>query len=206
MLLYRTAHVLLTPLRWIFNIRIRGKERIPKTGPIILAWNHPAKADSVLAPIMIDRTIIFLGKRELVTSWTGWFVRAVGTIFVDRNSGKSKEVIDKACARLKKGYAVGIFPEGTTEGGPKLRRFRTGVARIAAQSQVPVIPIALLRKKRGSKVVWGGCVSAVGKPIPPPKNNTLSREAYQAYSDNIKAAIRELVKKHNRKGRYSHLL
>ncbi len=204
--LYHFLKGLLWPIKRGFNLRIVGQCKIPKKGPALLAWNHSAEADSVLAPIVIDRRIIFLGKKELLKGKYGWIVKKLDTIIVDRNSGRSHEVVDSAARMLEKGHLVGVFPEGTTIGGPKLRRFRTGIARIAVQANVPIYPIALLRKRRGKKVIWRDTISVVGDPIRPPKRKTWTKADFQAVSDQIQDSIKDSILKHNQRHEYDHLL
>lgn len=130
---------------------IRGKENIPAEGPAILASNHNAVWDSVFLPMMIDREVVFMGKADYFTGTgvKGWatkkFMRAVGTIPVDRSGGRASEAALRAgLDRLRKGELFGIYPEGTRSPDGRLYRGKTGVARLALISGAPVIPVAMI--------------------------------------------------------------
>ncbi len=138
-------------LRATYKPWIRGKENIPEEGPAILASNHNAVFDSVFLPVMIDRKVVFMGKADYFTGTglKGWatkeFMRAVGTIPVDRSGGRASEAALKAgLDRLAQGELFGIYPEGTRSPDGRLYRGKTGVARLALISGAPVIPVAMI--------------------------------------------------------------
>lgn len=130
---------------------IRGKENIPAEGPAILASNHNAVWDSVFLPMMLDREVVFMGKADYFTGtgFKGWvtkeFMRAVGTIPVDRSGGRASEAaLNAGLKRLREGELFGIYPEGTRSPDGRLYRGKTGVARMALLSGAPVIPVAMI--------------------------------------------------------------
>ena len=150
--LYQALKLTGTPiLKAAYRPWIRGKENIPKSGPAILASNHNAVWDSVFLPMMIDREVVFMGKADYFTGTglKGWatkeFMRAVGTIPVDRSGGRASEAALKAgLKRLSEGELFGIYPEGTRSPDGRLYRGKTGVARLALLSGAPVIPVAMI--------------------------------------------------------------
>lgn len=150
--LYQALKLTGTPiLKAAYRPWIRGKENIPESGPAILASNHNAVWDSVFLPMMIDREVVFMGKADYFTGTglKGWatkeFMRAVGTIPVDRTGGRASEAALKAgLKRLGEGELFGIYPEGTRSPDGRLYRGKTGVARLALLSGAPVIPVAMI--------------------------------------------------------------
>ncbi|MBS4796921.1 MAG: 1-acyl-sn-glycerol-3-phosphate acyltransferase [Actinomyces sp. oral taxon 181] len=150
--LYQALKLTGTPiLKAAYRPWIRGKENIPQSGPAILASNHNAVWDSVFLPMMIDREVVFMGKADYFTGTglKGWatkeFMRAVGTIPVDRSGGRASEAALKAgLKRLGEGELFGIYPEGTRSPDGRLYRGKTGVARLALLSGAPVIPVAMI--------------------------------------------------------------
>ena len=138
-------------LRTAYKPWIRGEENIPSEGPAILASNHNAVWDSVFLPLMIDREVVFMGKADYFTGtgFKGWatkeFMRAVGTIPVDRSGGRASEAaLQAGVDRLKEGELLGIYPEGTRSPDGRLYRGKTGVARLTLISGAPVIPVAMI--------------------------------------------------------------
>ena len=151
-------------LKAAYHPWIRGKENIPAEGPAILASNHNAVWDSVFLPMMLDREVVFMGKADYFTGTglKGWmtkeFMRAVGTIPVDRTGGRASEAALKAgLKRLREGELFGIYPEGTRSPDGRLYRGKTGVARVALATGAPVVPVAMI----GSNLA-----QPIGKSIP----------------------------------------
>ncbi|MGH2767270.1 MAG: lysophospholipid acyltransferase family protein [Actinomycetota bacterium] len=143
-------HILLGPLlRLIYRPRARGLRNIPRTGGFILAANHLSFVDSLFMPLVCPRPVVFLGKADYFESWrTRWFFRATGVIPVRRQGGSAGEAaIQAGIEALREGRAVGIYPEGTRSPNGRLYRGKTGVARMALEARVPVIPVAI----RGSE-------------------------------------------------------
>ncbi len=137
--------VLGPPLRAVYRPRAQGVEGIPTGGGCILASNHVSFVDSLFVPLMCPRPVVFLGKADYFDSWrTRWFMKSVNVIPVRREGGSASEAAVLAGIRaLREGWVVGIYPEGTRSPDGRLYRGKTGVARMALEAQVPVIPVAV---------------------------------------------------------------
>ena len=138
-------------LKVLFRPWVRGIENIPAEGGAILASNHLAVVDSFFLPLELDREIVFIGKSEYFTGagikgrLTAGFMRGVGTIPVDRAGGRASEAaLRTGLRRLREGKLFGIYPEGTRSPDGRLYRGKTGVARLALEAGVPVIPVAMI--------------------------------------------------------------
>jgi 1-acyl-sn-glycerol-3-phosphate acyltransferase len=153
-------------LRVMFRPWVRGIDNIPQEGGAILASNHLAVIDSFVLPLVLSRKIQFIAKAEYFTG-TGikgrlkaGFFRGVGTIPVDRGGGKAGEAaLRTGLAVLQSGNLFGIYPEGTRSPDGRLYRGKTGVARMALEAGVPVIPVAMI----GTNVA-----QPIGQVIPTP--------------------------------------
>ncbi|HKS98685.1 MAG TPA: lysophospholipid acyltransferase family protein [Rugosimonospora sp.] len=128
-----------------------GLEHIPADGPAILASNHLSVADSIFLPALATREIVFLAKAEYFVGGgvkgriTASFMRAMRQIPVDRGNGRAAlTALEIALSVLKDGGLFGIYPEGTRSPDGRLYRGRTGIARIALEASVPVIPVAMM--------------------------------------------------------------
>lgn len=145
-------HFLVGPvLRVVFRPWVEGLENVPKDGPAILASNHLSFSDSFFMPLVVERRVTFLAKQEYFTGrgikgWlTAGFFRGVGQIPVDRAGGRASEgALRTGLKVLQRGDLFGVYPEGTRSPDGKLYRGRTGVARLALEAQVPVIPVAMI--------------------------------------------------------------
>lgn len=140
-------YVFLGPLlRLLYRPKVRGLENIPKEGPAILAANHQSFLDDLLLPLVVPgRKVVFLAKADYFDKWyLRWFFKGANVIPVRRESRSAAEAALQTGVRaLRDGNLIGIFPEGTRSPDGRLYRGKTGVARMALEAQVPVIPVAI---------------------------------------------------------------
>lgn len=178
MLYWFLKYVLLGPLlRLIYRPRVEGLEYIPATGPAILASNHLSFSDSFFLPLVCPRRITFLAKAEYFNGkgLKGWFSRmffsGVGQVPIDRSGASAAEdALNTGLRILGEGHLLGIYPEGTRSPDGRLYRGKTGVARMALEAGVPVIPVAMIDTEKiqpiGSKVPRVMRVGIkIGKPL-----------------------------------------
>ena len=144
--------VILGPvLRVFFRPYVIGLENVPEDGAAIFASNHLSFSDSFFFPLLVPRRITFLAKADYFTGKgvKGWlttrFFRGAGQLPVDRSGGRASEAALRTGLRvLSKGEALGIYPEGTRSPDGRLYRGKTGVARMALEAHVPVIPVVMI--------------------------------------------------------------
>ena len=144
--------VVLGPLlKLLFRPWVEGEEHIPEEGAAIFASNHLSFSDSIFLPLMVPRRMTFLAKSDYFTGRgvkgraTAAFFRGVGQLPVDRSGGKAGEAALSSGLRvLRRGELLGIYPEGTRSPDGRLYRGRTGVARMALEAGVPVLPVAMI--------------------------------------------------------------
>jgi 1-acyl-sn-glycerol-3-phosphate acyltransferase len=171
-------YVLLGPLLSLLGRpKVEGLEHVPSSGPVILASNHLAVMDSFYLPLVVRRRITFLAKAEYFTG-TGvkgwfqrWFFTAVGQVPIDRTDADSaRAALRTAQQVLDQGKLLGMYPEGTRSPDGRLYKGKTGLARLALESGVPVIPVAMI----GTNVVnppgtnmlrFGRVTVRFGKPM-----------------------------------------
>lgn len=135
----------------VFRPWLKGVENVPVSGAAILASNHLSFIDSVFLPLVLRRPVVFLAKSEYFTGrgFKGWLVRqfflASGQLPIDRSGGKaSEDALFTGINVLSEGKLLGIYPEGTRSPDGRIYRGRTGIARMALESGVPVIPVAMI--------------------------------------------------------------
>jgi len=139
------------------HIEIGGLEHVPDRDGAILAFNHRSYFDAAVVGIVAaqaGRAVRGLGKKEVLDAPVlGLLARAAGTIRVDRGTG-SHEPLEAAALALRAGEVVMIAPQGTIPRGPAFfqpeLKGRWGVARLAAMTRAPVIPMGLW----GTEQVW----------------------------------------------------
>jgi 1-acyl-sn-glycerol-3-phosphate acyltransferase len=156
---------------WHFNLE--GFDRLPASGPAILAPNHISFLDSAFLMLQVPRNISFVGKAEYMDSWkTKYFFPMMGMIPIDRAGGeKSQAALDTAEAVLRRGELFGIFPEGTRSRDGVLYKGRTGAARLAMKVGCPIFPVGVVGTREiqppDAKLpkVRMDCTIKIGRPI-----------------------------------------
>lgn len=207
MLYWLLKFVLLGPLLRLWcRPTVEGAENIPETGGALLASNHLAVADSFLLPAVVERRIVFLAKREYFTQpgLVGWlkkqFMTGVGQVPVGRGSGSAaRAALDTGIRLLREEWLVGIYPEGTRSPDGRLYKGKTGVARMALESEVPVIPVAMIGTDRvnpiGSKMWRPHKVTIrIGEPLDFSRYYGMANDRFiqRSVADEIMYALMEL--------------
>lgn len=149
--LYRRVVFILTSLVRLLGWRVRmhGLEHLPLHGPAIVVANHVSYVDPILLGLAIERqgrVVRFLAKRELFDHWfTGPVMRGADQILVDRK-GDAGAALQHAELAMLDGKLLVIFPEATIHPVFDPAHGKTGAARLALATGVPLIPAA----------AWGG--------------------------------------------------
>jgi 1-acyl-sn-glycerol-3-phosphate acyltransferase len=144
---YWLLKTVLSPvLRFFYRVRVKGLGHVPETGPAILASNHLSFCDSIFLPLVLRRRITFAAKAEYFDNpRTAWILRALGQIPMNRGGGlAAQRALDSAKDVLDAGGLFGIYPEGSRSRDGRLHRGRTGVARLAMESRVPVLAVGMI--------------------------------------------------------------
>ncbi|MBM3742776.1 MAG: 1-acyl-sn-glycerol-3-phosphate acyltransferase [Actinobacteria bacterium] len=139
-------------LRPLLNLIVkkdwRGAEKLPKTGAAIVVCNHLSYLDPLTFTHFLynnGRAPRYLGKEAVFkVPFIGWFIKSAGQIPVKRESKDAVLGFEHAIAVLRAGHLLGVYPEGTLTRDENLwpMRAKTGVARLALMTGVPVYPCA----------------------------------------------------------------
>lgn len=183
-----------------------GRRNIPQTGGAILASNHLSFADSIFLPLMIDRPVSFLAKSDYFTGkgikgfLTKLFFKGTGQLPIDRSGGKASEAsLNTGLRVLGRGDLLGIYPEGTRSPDGTLYRGRTGIARMALEAKVPVIPVVMVDTdtmmpigQKVPRVVRVGVV--IGEPLDFSRFHGMESDRYilRSVTDEIMIALQQL--------------
>lgn len=139
-------HPLRAPARFLvrrrYDVRVVVDVPGPTSGPVIYASNHIGVVDGPLLGVFAPRPVHALTKVEMFRGFLGRFLWHAGQIPLDRYHPDPAAV--RLCLRvLRKGRAVGIYPEGH-RGAGDLERFHRGAAYFALVSGAPVVPVTVL--------------------------------------------------------------
>ncbi|MBB2893220.1 lysophospholipid acyltransferase family protein [Flexivirga oryzae] len=150
--LYPLSRMTVAPLlRAVWRPQVEGRDNVPRTGGVLIASNHLSFIDSVVIPLVAPRKVVFLAKVEYFTgkgvkgvASRSWF-NAMGMIPVEREDSRAAvNSLDQALRVLREGEAFGIYPEGTRSRDGRLYRGRVGVAHLAMEAGVPVVPTGVI--------------------------------------------------------------
>ncbi|MEH3135391.1 MAG: lysophospholipid acyltransferase family protein [Mycolicibacterium neoaurum] len=171
-------YILMGPLlSFLGRPKVQGLEYVPDSGAVILASNHLAVADSFYLPLVVKRRITFLAKAEYFTGTglkgklTKFFYSSTNQVPIDRTDADSAQAALTTAQRiLGEGKLLGMYPEGTRSPDGRLYKGKTGLARVALESGIPVIPVAMVGTNvvnpPGSKMWHFGRVEVrFGKPM-----------------------------------------
>ena len=136
--------LVVTPLLWfVYRGWALDAENVPKDGAFILAPNHFSNLDHFFAGVFIRRKIQFMAKSQLYGNPILNYIFRVGGVFPVRRGHHDEEAFITAAAVLKRGGCVGMYCEGGRSRSGRLGEPKAGVGRLALESGVPVVPLAI---------------------------------------------------------------
>ena len=153
------------PFLKLFIKETRGIENLPSKNNFILASNHINGGDHwFLMYTSRERikNLHFIGAMDNVKTFfqSALLYYLTDTIVINRKKIDRKKIIEKVSGYLKKGEIIIIYPEGDTNKNKKLLKGKTGIAELALQNNLPVIPVGILKEKNSKKRII-----KIGKPI-----------------------------------------
>lgn len=133
-------------VRFIWVKKVMGIKNIPKSGPVILAFNHQSYFDFICFIAVSPRNIHYLSAEKFLDNVIWRFALSItGQIPVFRKSKDKRVLHEMVYDHLDRGKMIGIFPEGTRAPDPAVMlRAYPGVARYAIKKRVPIIPVGII--------------------------------------------------------------
>lgn len=125
---------------YAFRGRMLGRENVPEKGGALIVSTHQSYFDPVLASLGFDRETSFMARESLFVNHDfAWLIRSLNAYPVSRNTTDMRAV-KETLRRLKSGKKVLVFPEGTRTPDGRIGKLQPGVAAIAKQANVTVVP------------------------------------------------------------------
>jgi len=175
----------------IVGLKIVGREKVIKKGPLIIAANHTSYLDPPLVGYAVDRECFFMAKLGLfkVSKFFAWLIK-----FYNAFPIVGIETIRRAIAILNRGQTLVIFPEGTRSANEQLLPFHPGVSFLSRKCRAPVIPVyiensrkpflQIIKRRYRLKIT-------IGTAITPPLSSS-SRDADDRFVNQIRDALLSL--------------
>jgi 1-acyl-sn-glycerol-3-phosphate acyltransferase len=186
-------------MRLLFGLSSRGRENVPKTGPVLLVANHSSFLDPPLVGGMTPRQVSFMAKEELFrVPFLGWLIRHLNARPV-RREGADAGALRMSLRVLQDNGALLVFPEGTRGPEGALRDPKPGVGMLAVLSGAPVVPVLIEGSgrawPRGQRLPRRARVTVTfGSPKVFERKDAEGRKTdYEAVSREMMAAIGRLV-------------
>ena len=199
---YGAARVTAGPaLRRLYNVRLEGVEALPPHGAAIIAPNHLSLIDPFFIALVVPRFTTFLGKAEYFDSWqTRIVMEMAGVIPVRReDSVQAQGSLNAGREVLESGNLLGIFPEGTRSPDGRLYKGKTGAARMAVDTGVPIVPTGLIGTMhvmpKNAKLPGLGPRVTVrfGKPMRVPEEGKRDAQILRIFTDELMQEIATLT-------------
>jgi 1-acyl-sn-glycerol-3-phosphate acyltransferase len=203
--IYSLARLVLTlPTLVLFRTRAIGVHNVPRQGPVILAPNHFSAWDHFFAGVFLRRPVRFMAKSQLFKNPVIEFIFFHGGVFPVRRGNRDEEAFVTARTILDRGGLVLIYIEGGRSRTRELGDPKPGVGRLALESGVPVIPVALHGSagvRRWKRLLFPEVTVQFGEPISFPVEENPGRERQQEVSDEVFERVREMYGRLEREGR-----
>jgi 1-acyl-sn-glycerol-3-phosphate acyltransferase len=152
-------------VRAVYRIEVVGADRLPATGPVVVAPNHESVLDGIVLGAAISRELRFVAKAELWRSrLLAWMLDGLGAIPIERGSSDYLAAA-RVLQALEAGQAVVIFPQGAVRGD---RAWKQGAAHAALVTGAPLVPVRLIGTARAlsrSRIGFPRVRVIVGEPI-----------------------------------------
>lgn len=167
---------------WL-DYRARGMENLPATGALLLS-NHQSFLDPLLIGLPHNRPISFVARHNLFqVPFVGWVLRNTYVMPINREAAGTAS-IREAVRRMRHGFLVGIFPEGTRSADGRLGDIKPGFIALIRQGRAPVVPVGIAgaheAMPRGAILPRRGRVRVVfGAPLPEAEVARLSARGHE---------------------------
>ncbi|MEM9568668.1 MAG: lysophospholipid acyltransferase family protein [Cyanobacteria bacterium P01_E01_bin.34] len=170
--------------RLMYRGKVYGIENVPKTGQLVVASNHGSVFDPPFVSNAVRRPVAFMAKAELFDVPVLKQAISLYGAYPVRRGGVDRQALKSAKSYLDNGWATGVFLSGTRSRDGRIHKPFLGAATIAARSQAPILPVALvgtqniLPKGESTPKLFVPISIRIGEVIPPPESKR--RESLEA--------------------------
>ena len=180
--------------------QIKGRENIPRQGPLLIVANHLSMADQYLLSVSLNRKAIFMAKEEIFRSrGISCLARAFGAFPVSRGR-IDRNALSRANQVLNSGLALVMFPEGMRSKSAQLQPAFPGSALIASSNNIPILPVGITGMEKANKGIFWALLHRpqmtvnIGRPFYlPAVDDKLTKTKLGELADYIMEHVAELL-------------
>jgi 1-acyl-sn-glycerol-3-phosphate acyltransferase len=193
---YEVVRIATSLYAWTF-FRARGidAQKVPASGPVILAPNHFSFMDHFFAGAFIRRRVNFMAKSQLFVQ-PMQFIYTHGGVFPVRRGHQDEEAFLTANGILERGGAIVMYSEGgRSRTGMLSEQPKRGIGRLALQSGAPVVPVAIYGSshvRNWKRLQFPRVTVRYGDAVRWPAVEDPTRDQQQAVANEIFARIKTL--------------
>ncbi len=150
----------------VCNLKIEGRENVPKKGFLIVASNHQSAVDPFLMVYAVGRPVAYMAKKELFEKpIMRFFLDLLGAFAVNREK-LEVSTIKTAVGIKQTNWLLGLFPQGTREVDDNMDNVNKGFATIAKMTKSDILPVAIIGATKDDRRPFSGHMKIkIGKPI-----------------------------------------
>jgi 1-acyl-sn-glycerol-3-phosphate acyltransferase len=193
---YTFARIVVTVPTWlIWRVRAIGVENVPKDGPLVLAPNHFSQMDHFFVGLFLRRKIRFMAKSQLFGPPVLTYIYKHGGVFPVRRGHHDEEAFETVRQLLDQGEMLLVYAEGGRMRSQQLGKPKPGIGRIALESGVPIVPVAIKgseRARQWRKLHFPKTTVQFGEPLVFAVEDAPSRERQLEVATEVFARVREL--------------
>ncbi len=202
---YTPVRLLVTlPTLLIYRVRAIGRDKVPSSGPLLLAPNHFSQMDHFFIGLYLRRKIRFMAKSQLFGPPVLTYVYKHGGVFPVRRGHRDEAAFKTAFTILEQGGMLLVYAEGGRSRSGELGTVRPGIGRIALESGVPVVPVVVHgseKVRRWKRFRFPRVTVQFGDPISFPVEASPSRERQLEAATEVFGRVRAMYMTLEERGR-----
>lgn len=182
-------------LHTYFRVQIYGAQNVPQSGPLVVVSNHASYFDPPIVSNCVRRPVAYMAKEELFDiPILAKVIKLYGAYPVSRGNA-DRNAIRSALEYLDKGWAVGVFLEGTRTPDGKITNPKRGALLLAAKAKAPILPVSVWGTegilKKGSAIPRAVPITVrIGNLIDSP--NSTNKEELETITQKCATVINEM--------------
>ena len=183
------------PTLLIYRVQAIGVKNVPRSGPLLLAPNHFSQMDHFFVGLYLRRQIRFMAKSQMFGPPVLTYVYKHGGVFPVRRGQHDEEAFKTAFTILDQGGMLLVYAEGGRSRSGELGKPKPGIGRIALESGVPVVPVAVhgsAKVRSWKRFRFPKVTVEFGEPVVFPREESPSRERQLEVASEVFGRVREM--------------